>query len=79
MDGGLRDRTLKKHQEFHDLVDLVIEYMLEQYNHLFVYDMHSYCYQRKKKQQWFEDSRPEINLGTVAVNRELFTPVIYQP
>jgi len=76
VEGRMREDTLKKHREFYSLVDLIVEYLLEHFGKLLVYDMHSYCYQREKKQQWFEDPGPEINLGTVAVNRELFAPVI---
>ena len=76
VDGQMREFTLQKHKEFYDLVDLVVEYLLIRYEQLLVYDMHSYCYQREKKQQWYDDPRPEINLGTVAVNRTLFAPII---
>ena len=38
--------------------------------------MHAYCYQREKKQTWQEDERPEINIGTGAVNRKIFDPAI---
>ena len=76
LDGQMREFTLQKHKEFYDLVDLVVEYLLIRYEHLLVYDMHSYCYQREQKQQWYDDPRPEINLGTVAVNRTLFAPII---
>jgi N-formylglutamate deformylase len=76
VEGPMRAFTLQKHREFNDLLDMVVEFMLEYYEQLLVYDMHSYCYQRQKKQKWFEDPRPEINLGTVAVNRDLFAPFI---
>ena len=78
VEGQLRDDTLVKHKEFHDLVDVVVEYLLMQFDRLLVYDMHSYCYQREKKQQWYEDPRPEINLGTKSINRNFFSPMIEQ-
>lgn len=71
-----RDLSLAKHQEFHDLTDIVVEYLLRHNRHALIFDMHSYCYQREGRISWFEDPRPEINLGTRAVNRELFTGAI---
>jgi N-formylglutamate amidohydrolase len=68
--------SLAKHREFHDLLDLVTGHMLRQNRFAVIFDMHSYCYQREKKRPWYEDPRPEINLGTKAVNRELFRDAI---
>ena len=66
------ERSLSKHQEFHDLVDLATLYMLRNNKYAVIFDMHSYCYQREEKQAWYKDSRPEINLGSKSVNKELF-------
>jgi len=66
------ERSLSKHQEFHDLVDLATLYMLRKNKYAVIFDMHSYCYQREEKQAWFKDPRPEINLGSKSVNKELF-------
>ena len=74
--GRDREFTLGKHAEFHALIDLVTAWLLNHYDRILVYDMHSYCYRREKEQRWFEDPRPEINIGTKAVNRDLFGPVI---
>ena len=41
-----------------------------------MFDLHAYCYQRKTRQAWHEDEGPEINIGTGAVNREIFEPAI---
>ncbi len=70
--------SLAKHREFHDLIDMITGYLLQEYNSVLLFDMHSYCYQREKQQEWFMDPRPEINLGTEAVNRKLFGPLIDQ-
>lgn len=69
-------RSLLKHREFHALLEMVGRFLLEQHRHALLFDMHSYCYQRERKQSWQEDKRPEINIGTGAVNREIFGPAI---
>ena len=61
-----------KHLEFYELMDILIRYMLERNPTAIIFDMHSYCYQREKKQDWYQDPKPGINLGTKAVNREKF-------
>jgi N-formylglutamate amidohydrolase len=71
-----RLRTLDKYHEFHALMDMVTEFMLKQNPQVLIFDMHSYCYQREKKQHWISDERPDINLGTRAVNRKRFAPLI---
>ena len=72
----MRERSLMKFHEFHALIDLVTEFMLRQNRVALVFDVHSYCYQREAKQSWFKDRKPDVNLGTRAVNRELFAPLI---
>jgi len=71
-----RALSVKKHREFHKLLEMVCQYLLTQRSHALLFDMHSYCYQREEKQTWQEDERPEINIGTGAVNREIFEPAI---
>ena len=71
-----RLRSIKKHREFHALLEMVCRYLLQQHKYALLFDMHAYCYQREKKQTWQEDERPEINIGTGAVNREIFEPAI---
>ena len=68
--------SIKKHREFHELLELVSRFMLRQNRHALLFDLHAYCYQRETRQSWFEDERPEINIGTGAVNREVFEPAI---
>jgi len=68
--------SLKKHREFHVLLEMVCRYLLSQHSHALLFDMHAYCYQRETRQAWYEDERPEINIGTGAVNREIFEPAI---
>ena len=68
--------SLRKHREFHDLVDLVTRYLLQQNRYALIFDLHSYCYQRKKQHTWFDDPKPEINLGTKPVNKKLFRKAI---
>ena len=71
-----RERSLAKHQEFHELVDILLSYLLEQFKHVVVFDTHSYCYQREERRPWYDDPKPEINIGTKAVNHALFDPLI---
>ncbi|MFC2081053.1 N-formylglutamate amidohydrolase [Bacteroidota bacterium] len=79
-DLGMEERKLSiiKHREFHDLVDLTTLYLLKQNRYALIFDMHSYCYQREEEQNWFDDPRPEINLGTIPVNKKLFRDSIEQ-
>jgi N-formylglutamate amidohydrolase len=76
----LREEELRpgmdKHSEFYELMDMVVRYMLGRNRVALVFDMHSYCFQREEKIDWFRDPRPEINLGSKAVNRERFGKLI---
>ena len=71
-----RNTSLTRHKEFHDLMDVVSEYLLKQNRHSVIFDVHSFCYQRHENLTWFEDKKPDINIGTEAVNRHLFGSVI---
>ncbi|MBN1478807.1 N-formylglutamate amidohydrolase [candidate division KSB1 bacterium] len=71
-----RQLSLAKHQEFHDLMDIITSYLLRQNRYAIIFDMHSYCYQRTARLPWYQDAKPEVNLGTKAVNQQLFAPVI---
>jgi hypothetical protein len=64
--------ALLKHQEFHDLIDIMIRTLLRKYRYALIYDMHTYCYQREGRIKWYEDQNPEINIGTGAVNGKVF-------
>jgi hypothetical protein len=55
---------------------MVCRYLLLQNRHALLFDLHAYCYQRETRQLWHEDERPEINIGTGPVNREIFEPAI---
>ena len=71
-----QELSIMKHHEFHELVDMVAGYLLSHNRHALVFDMHSYCFQREGTNDWYEDPRPEINLGTRPVNREHFSQAI---
>ena len=71
-----RNISISKHREFHGLMDIVTGYLLNQNRYALLFDMHSFCYQRDSAVPWYEDPKPEINLGTEAVNREVFGPAI---
>jgi hypothetical protein len=67
-------RSLAKYREFHLLMDLVSTYLVKQAgsSRAFIFDLHSYCYQREKKEPWFVNTKPVINLGTEAISDVVF-------
>ena len=69
-------RSLEKYDEFHNVMDIVTNYLLKKNKYALMLDIHAYNYQREKRLKWFEDSKPVINIGTGAVNRQKFTHVI---
>jgi len=71
-----KEQTYRKYREFHTLLDMVIEHILEYNRIAILFDIHSFCYQRRKRVEWWKDERPEINLGTRSINREHFAPFI---
>lgn len=71
-----RNRSLVKHREFHDLLDLVVDHLLAQGRKALILDMHSFCYQRDRTLPWYLDPKPEINIGSKAVNRDIFGQTI---
>ena len=71
-----RSRSIQKHREVHELMEMVCSYLLKQNRYAMLFDLHAYCYQRETRQDWQDDDRPEINIGTGAVNRDVFEPVI---
>jgi len=64
--------TLAKYDEFHKLVDILVEYLVLKNDFGTVFDLHSYNYQREERLPWYEDEKPDINIGTKSVNRQLF-------
>ena len=76
LDREERNLSLIKHQEFHDLMDVVVEYLNRQNRYSVIFDMHSYCYRREGTKSWHDNPWPEINIGTRAVNRNVFGRVI---
>ena len=70
------ETTLRKYHEFHSLLDIVISHMLKNSSTVLLFDMHSFSYQRNERKNWWEDKKPELNLGTRSVNRRLFAPQI---
>jgi len=71
-----RSLSLAKFGEFHYLLDLITEFLLKQGRQALIFDMHSFCYQREAKQLWYKDEMPEINLGTKALRRDHFAPLL---
>jgi N-formylglutamate deformylase len=64
--------SLAKYDEFHQLLDIIVEYLIKKNDFGIVFDLHSYNYQREKKLPWYVDQKPVINVGTKANNRSLF-------
>lgn len=73
---GEKRTTYSKFKEFHAILDIVVELMLEQDSPVVLFDIHSFCYQRERKINWFDDEMPEINLGIRYINRHFFSPLI---
>jgi len=71
-----KELTYRKYREFHDLLDLIVGYILELHSTVVVFDIHSFCYQREARLNWWEDDKPEINLGTKYINRTHFSTLI---
>ncbi len=74
--------SLAKYREFHQLMDLVSAYLVGQAGgkggggRAIIFDLHSYCYQREKREPWYENPKPVINLGTEAINEAVFRDLI---
>jgi len=74
--------SLAKYREFHQLMDLVSAYLVGQAGvkggggRACIFDLHSYCYQREKREPWYENPKPVINLGTEAINDAVFRDLI---
>ena len=73
---GEKRITYSKFMEFHKILDIVVESMLEKDFPAVLFDIHSFCYQRERKIRWFDDEKPEINLGTRFINRRFFSPLV---
>jgi len=69
-------RTLEKYDEFHALMDILVDYLCGQHEYGVIFDCHSYNYQREARRPWYEDEKPVINVGTGPVNRERFALII---
>ncbi len=70
------DRTFAKYEEFHQLIDIVAAHLLQHSRSGVIFDCHSYNYQRDARMPWYENEKPVVNVGTAAVNRNLFGGVI---
>jgi len=68
--------SLAKHDEFHRLMDIVVDYLLQQNKNAIIFDSHSYCYQREERLPWYVDKKPVINLGTESINQPVFGTMI---
>lgn len=64
--------SLAKHHEFHHLMDILTDFLVRQHDQSFIFDIHSYCYQREERLPWYVDNKPVINLGTEAINQNVF-------
>jgi N-formylglutamate deformylase len=67
-----KEVTLNKYHEFHSLMEIISDYLTSIAGKAYIFDMHSYCYQRDERLPWYENGKPEINLGTEAINKEVF-------
>jgi N-formylglutamate amidohydrolase len=67
-----KETSLAKYHEFHRLIDILSDYLVQNHDRVYIFDLHSYCYQREKRLPWHEDAKPAINLGTNSINWDLF-------
>jgi N-formylglutamate amidohydrolase len=70
------EKTYLKHREFHEILEMIIEHILEHQRIAIVFDIHSFCYQRERKLDWWKDENSELNLGTRSIDRKHFAPLI---
>ena len=68
--------SLAKHREFHQLMDIVTDFLVRHNERAFIFDIHSYCYQREERVPWYIDKQPVINLGTEAISQNIFNESI---
>lgn len=68
--------TVEKYREFHSLMDLIVENVVSRFGSAILFDIHSFRYQRDNIVHWWEDNKPEINLGTRYINRAFFAPQV---
>lgn len=63
---------------FYELLDRIVARFIDYWGYILVYDVHSYNYRRKGKQEdensYWEN--PEVNVGTGTMNRELWGGVV---
>ena len=67
-----KETSMAKYREFHRLIDILGDYLVQNHDRAYIFDLHSYCYQREKRLPWHEDAKPAINLGTNSINMNLF-------
>ncbi len=63
---------------FYELLDRTVARFIDYWGYIIVYDVHSYNYRRKGRQEKEDGFRenPEVNLGTGTMNRELWEGVV---
>ena len=71
-----RAATLDKYREFHAILDMVVEFLRGTGFPVILFDMHAFRYRRESHVAWFDDDKPEVNLGTRSVNRDHFARLI---
>lgn len=71
------DRSLQVYNNFYTKAEEYFNKLFEQHHWLIVYDLHSYNYRREGIDKYgVPEENPEINIGTVNMNRTLWGPVI---
>jgi N-formylglutamate deformylase len=74
----LVDKSIEKYDNFYQNLKKIFDDKTEKYGGILVYDFHSYNHLRDGKDKRPADPKqnPEINLGTVNMNRKRWEPVI---
>jgi len=71
-------RSLDQYDAFYNAVRQIFTKMIKKYEHLVVFDLHSYNHRREGLQGAPADpeTNPEVNIGTGTMDREFWTPVV---
>ncbi len=71
-----KETSLAKYREFHRLMEIVSDFMVSRGRPAYIFDLHSYCYQKNGNQPWHQDPQPDLNLGTMSINQCRFRKAI---
>ncbi len=71
-----KEPSLKKHAEFHRLMEIVAASLIREEGFGIVFDLHSFNYRREEDPEEIGRKKPDINIGTAASDRKAFGRII---